>query len=108
MSRNEAHSDVFQAIADPTRREILTLLRLQPEITASDLAAPFGMTQSAVSQHLKILRDAQLVTVTPYGRERRYRLNAHPLFAVAEWVNAYSRFWDDRLVALGDLLESEP
>jgi DNA-binding transcriptional ArsR family regulator len=108
MSRSIAHADVFQAIADPTRREILTILRRQPEITASELAAPFGMTQSAVSQHLKILRDAHLVVVTPRGRERIYRLNAHPLYAVAEWVNTYSAFWDEHLAALGGLLEKEP
>ncbi|MDX1934544.1 MAG: metalloregulator ArsR/SmtB family transcription factor [Capsulimonadales bacterium] len=108
MSRSAVPADVFQAIADPTRRRILSRLCESTEVTASELAAPFGMTQSAVSQHLKVLRDARLVVVTPHGRERRYRLNAHPLYEVAVWINAYSRFWDERLAGLGDLLENEP
>lgn len=107
MSRRPATSDVYAAIADPTRREILSLLARAGEPTATEIAAPFGVTQSAVSQHLKVLREAGLVSVRAAGRERRYRLNAHPLREVAEWASSYERFWRDRLAALGDLLEND-
>jgi ArsR family transcriptional regulator len=107
MSRPIAHQDVFQAIADPTRRQILALLSARDEPTATEIAAPFGMTFSAVSQHLKVLREAELVSVRRVGRERRYRLNAHPLREVAVWVNEYERFWSDRLTTLGELLDEE-
>ncbi len=107
MSRHTAHSDVFQAIADPTRRQILSLLASNKETTATEIAAPFGVTQSAISQHLRILRDANLVAVRRDGREWRYRLTADPLHDVAEWLQEYERFWTNRLTALEDLLESE-
>jgi DNA-binding transcriptional ArsR family regulator len=107
MSRHAANSDVFQAIADPTRRQILMLLSAQDEPTATEIAAPFGVTLSAISQHLRVLREAELVAVRKVGRERRYRLNAHPLREVADWVNEYQRFWSERLTALGALLDEE-
>jgi len=107
MSRHAAASDIFQAIADPTRRQILALLAAQGEPTATEIAAPFGVTLSAISQHLRVLREANLVTVRQAGRERRYRLNAHPLREVADWANAYEQFWNERLAALGALLENE-
>lgn len=107
MSRHHAASDIFQAVADPTRRQILALLRRETESTATEIAAPFGVTQSAISQHLRVLREAGLVTVRHAGRERRYRLNADPLREVAEWAMSYQRFWSERLSALGELLESE-
>jgi DNA-binding transcriptional ArsR family regulator len=107
MSRPVAHADVFQAIADPTRRQILTLLLTQDEPTATEIAAPFGVTLSAVSQHLRVLREADLVAVRRVGRERRYRLNADPLREVATWIHAYEQFWAERLTALGELLEAE-
>jgi DNA-binding transcriptional ArsR family regulator len=56
---------------------------------------------------LRVLREANLVTVRQAGRERRYRLNAHPLREVADWANGYERFWSERLAALGELLENE-
>ena len=107
MSRHAAHSDVFQAIADPTRRQILSLLASRGEPTATEIAAPFGVTQSAISQHLRVLRDANLVEVRREGREWRYRLNADPLHDVANWLREYERFWTDRLNALETLLESD-
>jgi DNA-binding transcriptional ArsR family regulator len=107
VSRRPASADVFQAIADPTRRQILGLLLERDEPTATELAAPFGCSQSAISQHLKVLRDADLVTVRQVGRERRYRLQADPLREVSEWVSEYERFWGERLRALESLLAAE-
>src|SRR5436305_2078361 len=108
MSRRRATSDVFAAIADPTRRGLLDLLG-RGDRTVLALAAHFAMTLSAVSQHLRLLREAGLVSVRKLGRERVYRLNPAPLKAVADWVAFYERFWDEKLDALGRHLdEGEP
>ena len=78
-------ADVFRAISDPTRRAVLELLRNR-ERSVSQIAEPFHMTQPAVSQHLKVLREAGLVAVKSVGRERRYKLDPRPLHAVERWV----------------------
>ena len=77
---------VFRAIADPTRRAVLDMLA-RSERTASEIAQPFDMTMAAVSQHLKVLLEADLVRVEPEGRERRYRINRKPLRAVDRWIH---------------------
>jgi DNA-binding transcriptional ArsR family regulator len=76
---------VFRAVSDPTRRAILELLRTD-ERTAGDLAAPFSMSRPAISQHLKVLKDAELVSVRSEGRGRVYRLNPLPLHALFDWT----------------------
>lgn len=78
-------ADIFRAIADPTRREVLELLR-RSERTVSEIAQPFRISQPGISQHLKVLLDAGLVDVEQAGRERRYRLNPKPLRAVDRWI----------------------
>jgi DNA-binding transcriptional ArsR family regulator len=108
MSRRPATTDVFTAIADPTRRGLLDLLG-RGERTVLALAQHFAMTLSAVSQHLRRLREAGLVKVRKVGRERVYRLDPAPLKTVADWVAFYERFWDAKLDALGRHLdEGEP
>jgi DNA-binding transcriptional ArsR family regulator len=104
MSRRTAAKDVFQAIADPTRRRILDLLS-GGEQPVSDLASRFDVTLSAISQHLGVLREVGLVVGRQEGRERIYRLNATALKEVSDWVGQYERFWRERLAALGDHLE---
>jgi DNA-binding transcriptional ArsR family regulator len=106
MHRHPATGDVFLAIADPTRRAILHRLA-SGERTAGELAAPFATSQSAISQHLAILRDAGLVHVRSEGRRRIYKLRPAPLRRVAQWVAHYERFWNERLDALGDFLDRE-
>ncbi len=96
--------DVFRAIADPTRRDLLGLLA-ETEQPVNRLAEPFAMSRPAISQHLRILRDAGLVAERKVGRERFYRLEATPLRAVSEWAAQYERFWHERLDALGTYLE---
>jgi len=93
--------DVFQAIADPTRRQLLRLL-VEREQPVGALASSFQMTLPAVSQHLRVLREAGLVAVRPAGRERYYRVTPEPLQEVAAWA---APFWRDKLAALGDYLE---
>jgi DNA-binding transcriptional ArsR family regulator len=107
MGSYAATNDVFAAIAAPTRRAILQRLAHR-EMPVLELAETFDMTLSAVSQHLGILRDAGLVSQTKAGRQRIYRLNPEPLRTVAEWVQAYEPFWNDKLAALGEYLEKNP
>ena len=86
--------DVFRAVADPTRRTILDRLR-SDELSVTDLAGPFDMTQPAVSQHLRILLDAGLVEAEQIGRQRVYKLNAQPLHEVFEWSGQYRHLFID-------------
>jgi DNA-binding transcriptional ArsR family regulator len=106
MSRAQAHSDVFQAIADPTRRSILSLL-VGGEQPVGQLAQAFDITLSAISQHMRVLREAGLVDVRHVGRERRYRLNPVPLQDVANWMAQYEPFWRTRLDALSRYLDED-
>ena len=106
MSRRQATTDVFAALADPTRRAILRQLGAgEQPVTA--LAQQFQVTLSAISQHIRILREVGLVTVRKAGRERVYRLDAAPLQSVAEWLAFYEPFWNDKLDALEIYLDAE-
>ena len=107
MSRRPASSDPFRAIADPTRRAVLDLLR-GGERPVKELARSFRMTQPSLSQHLRVLREAGLVTQRRRGRERLYRMQPDELKPVAEWVAQYERFWRRKLRGLGDHLEKTP
>ncbi len=107
MSRPAANATVYHAIADPTRRAILDLLARDGEQPVTHLSRQFAVTLSAISQHMRVLREADLVRMRPVGRERWYRLNADPLREVAHWAGNYKRFWHDRLAALGEHLDNE-
>ena len=107
MSRAAGSANVFTAIADPTRRAILDLLR-QGEQPVKQIAQPFSMSLPAVSQHLSVLWEAGLVIQRKEGRQRFYRLNPEPLKQVSDWVNHYEQFWQEKLDVLGDYLEENP
>ena len=106
MGRLPANTDVFAAIADPTRRSLLDRLR-EGEQPVKQLAAPFEMSMPAIAQHLNVLCEVGLVTQRQVGRQRFYRLNPEPLKQVADWVAYYERFWQDKLASLGEYLEEE-
>jgi DNA-binding transcriptional ArsR family regulator len=106
MHRALAHSTVFRAIADPTRRAILDRLRAGP-IAVNGLAAAFAQSRPAISKHLKVLREASLVAEEKCGRERLYRLRPEPLLHVADWVEGYRAFWQSNLAGLKHYLERE-
>jgi len=89
-----ASTDVFRAVADPTRRAMLDRLR-DGGLSVSDLAGPFNMTQPAVSQHLRVLLHAGLVEAEQVGRQRLYRLNARPLRALFDWAGLYRHLFTD-------------
>jgi DNA-binding transcriptional ArsR family regulator len=104
MHRARANEDVFRAIADPTRRAILDRLRAGPA-RAGALAADFRLSRPAVSKHIKVLRDARLVTHQRAGRERVYSLDPVPLQRVAGWLEGYRSFWQTSFVNLKRYLE---
>lgn len=97
---------VFRAIADPTRREILGLLR-QRKHSVSELAGNFHTSRPAISKHLRLLRRVGLVMTESEGTARICRLNAEPLRAVAEWLCDYHQFWGDSLRSLKRHVESK-
>ncbi|RUS49041.1 helix-turn-helix transcriptional regulator [Cohnella sp. AR92] len=98
--------DVFQAIADPTRRSLLRLLG-DEELPVTVISSHYPMTRTAVSKHLRILANAGLVKERKVGRETRYRLEANPLQELQRWLSYYERFWDNKLEALRRLVENE-
>jgi len=98
--------DVFQAIADPTRRELLTLLS-DNEMPVTVISNHFPMSRTAVSKHLHILADAGLVSERKVGRETRYKLQPEPLLELKKWLSYYERFWDTKLMALKNFVETK-
>ena len=98
--------DVFSALANPVRREILMQLRRGPR-AVSDLAAAFEIGRPAVSEHLQVLRKASLVREEPRGRERYYHLDPRPLADVEKWLEAFTRYWQQRMTALEAVLEGK-
>jgi DNA-binding transcriptional ArsR family regulator len=106
MMKPRAADDAFRAVADPTRRAVLDALS-SGELSVNEICERFHVTQSAISQHLKVLRDAGLVKVRAQGRQRIYRLEARPLREVFDWAAHYEKFWNKKLDALGELLDRE-
>ncbi len=89
----------FTTLAEPSRRQILDRLVAGPA-SVNDLVAALQMSQPAVSKHLRVLREAGFVTVTPEGKKRVYRINAEPLKAVDDWLQPYRKFWAGKLDSL--------
>lgn len=98
--------DVFQAIADPTRREIISLLAHQ-SLNLNSIAENFDISRPAISKHVRILAECGMVAVRTKGRERYCRVDLEKLKEVAAWVEKYKRFWAGRLDTLQSLLEAE-
>jgi DNA-binding transcriptional ArsR family regulator len=95
----EHKPDVFGAISHPARRRMLDLL-LEADRSVNTMAGEFKMSRPAVSQHLRVLLDAGLVTEQRHGRERHYRLIPAKLSPVRDWLAHYEQFWDNRLLRL--------
>jgi DNA-binding transcriptional ArsR family regulator len=107
VARARADADVFHAIADPTRRRMLELLR-DAELPATRLASSFPrISQPSASQHLRVLRAAGLVQVRRVGRNRVYRIRPRQLRLVVDWVAFFDKFWDQKLEALGKYLQRQ-
>lgn len=97
--------DVFQAIADPTRRAIITLIAMQA-MTPNALAEHFDSSRQAVSKHIKILTECQLVKQEYNGREIYYHFNAKKMKEVADWVEPFRQLWDKKFSQLDTVLNN--
>jgi DNA-binding transcriptional ArsR family regulator len=99
--------DMFVALADPTRRSILELLAKSGELTATALYEQFPISPQAVSQHLKVLREANLVVMEKRAQKHVYRLNPETLSQFEAWVTQTKQRWSERFEALDAILERE-
>lgn len=98
--------DVYQAIADPTRREIINMLTAE-SMNLNSVADKFDVSRPAISKHIKILAECGLIDITKKGRERYCEAKPERLKEVADWVEQYSRFWDAKLNALKNFVENK-
>ena len=96
--------DVFQAIADPTRRQIINLIAYQP-LNLNAIAENFDVSRPAISQHIKILIECGLINIKKNGRERYCEAKLEQLNEVAQWVEQYRKGWEERFDKMDDLLE---
>lgn len=110
MARAATTADVFNAVAEPRRRQILDLLA-DGERPVNDIVELLGIPQPQVSKHLRVLREVGVVEVREDGRQRLYRLKAEALQPIHDWVKDYERLWSDRFdlmdVVLEDLKQQE-
>src|SRR3712207_5325332 len=110
MARAATTTDVFNAVAEPRRRQILDVLAAG-ERPVNDLVRLLGLSQPLVSKHLRVLREVGAVSVRDEGRRRLYRLNGQALKPIHDWVKDYERFWCERFdrldVVLQDLEKEE-
>jgi DNA-binding transcriptional ArsR family regulator len=97
-------SATFAALADPTRRAILSRLAHAGEATVNDLAAPFDMSLQAISKHLKVLERAGLISRGRDAQFRPCRLQAAPLRTAVDWIETHRQLWEDRFDRLGEQL----
>ena len=98
--------DVFQAIADPTRRNIINLVT-HKTLTPNSVAESFDVSRQAISKHLKILTECGLIVVKQHGRERHYEAKLDKLEDVVDWVQQQKQVWTARFNLIDDLLQSE-
>ena len=99
--------DVFQAIADPTRREIINMLSRQ-SLNLNAVAENFSISRPAISKHIRMLTECGLITIKQQGRERYCEARLDQLAEVSEWAEQYRRFWTQKLDALDNFLKTKP
>jgi DNA-binding transcriptional ArsR family regulator len=104
MARAATTTDVFNAVAEPRRRQILDVLA-GGERPVNDLVPLLGLAQPQVSKHLRVLREVGVVDVRDEGRQRLYRLNGHALKPIHDWVKQYEDSWSERFDQLDIVLE---
>lgn len=97
--------DVFQAIADPTRRSIIGLLAMQT-LTLNAIAENYNISRPAISKHIKVLEECGLIEIKQEGRERYCKAKLDKLNEVNDWITQYKQFWETKLDALGEYLKS--
>lgn len=99
--------DTFSALADPTRRSIVELLAHHGRLSTADITTNFQMSQPAISQHLKVLRDAHLVDAEKKAQQRLYTLNFEGLTEIEQWIQTTTKQWNRRLDALERVIQAE-
>lgn len=97
--------DVFQAIADPTRRAIIVLIAMQA-MTPNAIAEHFDSTRQAVSKHLRILSECELITPKQQGREIYYQLKVEKMKEIDQWLEQFRKIWETRFNQLDDVLSN--
>lgn len=102
----ESGHDVFQAIADPTRRSLLKLLA-NKEMSIASISDRYPISRTAVNKHLQVLTDAQLVSSQKVGRETRYKLQPEPLLELQDWLTFFEQYWANKLSALKEYVEAD-
>jgi DNA-binding transcriptional ArsR family regulator len=107
MARTSTTADVFSAVAEPRRREIIGLLNDGREWAVNDVVARIKIAQPAVSKHLGVLRKVGVVKVVKRGQHRLYSLHAEPLKHIHDWVKAYERYWDRQITRIKELAEQK-
>ena len=100
----QSRRDVFQAIADPTRREIINLIAFNP-LNLNSIAENFDVSRPAISQHIKILTECGLIVIKKQGRERYCEASLQQLGEVSDWIEKFRKLWEGRFNALDDFLE---
>ena len=103
---NVGPQGAFRALADPTRRSILMLLRAQ-DMSIRDVAAQFDVTRGAIQKHLSILEEGKLISVRTVGRERINHLEPNALRAASDWLGYFDKYWDERLHGLKQAIENK-
>ena len=104
MSSTAQKHDVFQAIADPTRREVLKLLASK-ELPISEMTSHFPMSRTAIAKHLAILSEANLVSGKKVGREKRYRLQPETFSELHQWLAYFDQFWSNKISILKHVVD---
>ena len=104
MARARTTSDIFNAIAEPQRRQVLELL-MDGELTVNEVAEKLDMRQPQASKHLRVLREVDLVRVRQEGNQRYHQLMADNLKPIFDWAGGFARLWEDRLNSLDDYLQ---
>lgn len=102
----ETRRDVFQAIADPTRRAIIGMLSKE-SLNLKAVAENFDISRPAISKHIRILTECGLITINKQGRDHYCNANLGSLREASDWINQYKKFWNDKLDLLGDFLDKE-
>ncbi len=101
------YMDEFAAIADPTRRKIIELLALQGQLSATQIADHFSISAQAISQHLKVLRDAKILHMEKRAQQRLYRIQPDRMKEIENWAHSIAHLWHERFDAIAALLEEE-
>ena len=103
----KARQRLFYALAEPTRRDIIELLASNGQLSATDISNNFAVSAPAISQHLKVLREANFVRVEKRAQQRIYRINTEAMSEIEGWVQETTRQWNSRFNVLDKILEAE-